>query len=439
MEYILLAILCCTLILVSILLVLLIRVQREQHALASAQQARDAALEGLSKDLSNALAVLQAQRNDLNALQQALKGDLSALRVEQNSTMQASLGTFASSLGSEQKRSASLMEERLTNFERSNTQKLEEIRLTMERRISAMQEDNGKRLSEMQAVVDEKLQKTLESRMSESFKQVSEQLEKVYVGLGEMRSVAQGVGDLKKVLTNVKQRGILGEIQLGAILEEILPHEQYETNVATKAGSRDVVEYAIKLPGDGGSPVYLPIDSKFPGDSYQALLDAREAASPEAVKAAQAQLVARIKMEAKDIRNKYIDPPHTTDFAILFLPFEGLYAEAVNLGLIEELAGSAYRINLTGPSTMAAFLNSLQMGFRTLAIQKRSGEVWQILGAVKTEFEKFGDVLEGSQRKLEQVHGDLDKLIGTRTKAIRRKLRDVEQVDGIIEAKLLDE
>lgn len=328
-------------------------------------------------------------------------------------------------------------EDRISSLEQSNEQKLEAIRQTMERRLSAIQTENAEKLSEMQKVVDEKLQHSLETRISESFKLVSNQLEQVYKGLGEMQSVASGVNDLKKVLSNVKTRGILGETQLGAILSEMLSPEQFERDIATKKDSRDRVEFAIRLPGDGETPVYLPIDAKFPGETFAALQDAYESGDPERVTAAAKMLEVRLKTEAKDIRDKYIDPPHTTDFGILFLPFEGLYAEAVNRGLIEELQRT-YRVNVTGPSTMAAFLNSLQMGFRTLAIQKRSGEVWQVLGAVKTEFEKFGDILENSQKKLRQVNDELDTLIGVRSRAITRKLKDVERLDTPDANRLLD-
>jgi DNA recombination protein RmuC len=328
-------------------------------------------------------------------------------------------------------------EDRISSLEKSNEEKLEAIRQTMERRLSAIQTENAEKLSEMQKVVDEKLQKTLESRISESFKVVSTQLEQVYKGLGEMQAVAAGVTDLKKVLSNVKTRGILGEAQLSAILSEILSPEQYAVDTATKPGSRDRVEFAIRLPGDGDEPVLLPIDAKFPGETFSQLQDAYDSGDPEQIAAAAKMLEIRLKAEAKDIRDKYIDPPHTTDFGILFLPFEGLYAEAVNRGFIEELQRT-YRINVTGPSTMAAFLNSLQMGFRTLAIQKRSSEVWQVLGAVKTEFEKFGDILDRSQQKLRQVNDDLDTLIGTRTRAINRKLKDVERLDAPEAERLLD-
>ncbi|MBR6039208.1 MAG: DNA recombination protein RmuC [Clostridia bacterium] len=328
-------------------------------------------------------------------------------------------------------------EDRISSLERANEEKLEAIRQTMERRLSAMQTENAEKLESMQKVVDEKLEKTLESRITESFRLVSNQLEQVYKGLGEMQTVAQGVTDLKKVLSNVKARGILGEAQLGAILSEILSPDQYECDVATIPGSRERVEFAIRLPGDGETPVLLPIDAKFPGETYAQLMDAYDSGDPERIGSAAKMLEIRLKAEAKDIRDKYVDPPHTTDFGILFLPFEGLYAEAVNRGMIEELQRT-YRINVTGPSTMAAFLNSLQMGFRTLAIQKRSGEVWQVLGAVKTEFEKFGDILESSQRKLRQVNDELDTLIGTRTRAITRKLKDVERLDAPDAGKLLD-
>lgn len=332
----------------------------------------------------------------------------------------------------------SSMEQRISSLEQSNAQRLSDIRNTMEDRLTKLQQQQGEKLTEMQNIVDEKLQKTLETRITQSFRMVSEQLEQVYKGLGEMQAVASGVTDLKKVLSNVKTRGILGEVQLGAILQEILSPEQYETNIATKKGSRDVVEYAIRLPGDGDTPVYLPIDSKFPGDAYAALQDAYESGNAEEVRLAAATLMARIKSEAKDIQTKYVDPPNTTEFAILFLPFEGLYAEAVNRGLVEELQRS-YRVNLAGPSTMAALLNSLQMGFRTLAIQKRSGEVWQVLGAVKTEFEKFGDVLEKSQVRVKQLGDELEQLVGTRTRAINRKLRDVERLDTDQTNRLLGE
>ncbi|MDD3401340.1 MAG: DNA recombination protein RmuC [Eubacteriales bacterium] len=365
------------------------------------------------------IVLLQRKKNDAS--------ELSALRTEVLN------GVNNSVLGMTQ-----IIEGRLNSSEQLNEQKLDAIRLTMERNLVNLQQENDKRLKEMQAIVDEKMQKTLKNEVSQSFRLVNEQLEKVYKGLGEMQSVAVGVSDLKKVLSNVKTRGILGEIQLGAILEEMLSREQYETNVITKKGSSDRVEYAVKLPGENGDYVYLPIDAKFPGDLYSDLQDAYADGSPEKINAASAKLVARIKQEAKDIRSKYIDPPATTEFAILFLPFEGLYAEAVNRGMVEELRRN-HHISLAGPSTMAALLNSLQMGFKTLAIQKRSSEVWKILGAVKAEFEQFGAILESSQSRLNKVNEELDKLIGTRTRAITRKLKDVERLESSEAERLLNE
>ncbi|MBQ3068947.1 MAG: DNA recombination protein RmuC [Clostridia bacterium] len=330
------------------------------------------------------------------------------------------------------------MEQRLRTMETMNEQKLEAIRVSMEQRLQYLQEENNRRLDEMRRTVDEKLQKTLEDTMTQSFRLVNERLEQVYKGLGEMQTLASGVGDLKKVLSNVKTRGILGEIQLGAILEEILAPEQYEMNVVTVPSSTAVVEFAVRLPGADGEQVYLPIDSKFPADAYTALQEAYDSGSAEAVNAAAAVLMTRIKGFAKDIRDKYIEPPYTTDFAIMFLPFEGLYAEAVNRGLVEILQRE-YKVNLAGPSTMAALLNSLQMGFRTLAIQKQSGEVWKLLGAVRTEFDKFGDILSATQTRLEQAHKELDKLVGVRTRAIQRRLRDVERLDAAEAAGYLEE
>lgn len=330
------------------------------------------------------------------------------------------------------------MEQRLRTMESMNEQKLEAIRVSMEQRLQYLQEDNNRRLDEMRKTVDEKLQKTLEDTMTQSFRLVNERLEQVYKGLGEMQTLANGVGDLKKVLSNVKTRGILGEIQLGAILEEILAPEQYDTNVATVPGSSAVVEFAVKLPGTDGEQVYLPIDSKFPADAYTALQEAYDSGQPELVTAAASMLMTRLKSFAKDIRGKYIEPPYTTDFAIMFLPFEGLYAEAVSRGLVEILQRD-YKVNLAGPSTMAALLNSLQMGFRTLAIQKQSGEVWKLLGAVRTEFDKFGDILQMTQTRLEQANKELDKLVGVRTRAIRRRLREVERLDAAEAASVLEE
>lgn len=320
------------------------------------------------------------------------------------------------------------LEQRLHSFSADNVQSLENIRCSVDEKLESIRRENLRQLDEMRQTVDEKLQKTLEEKMNKSFSLVNERLEQVYKGLGEMQTLAVGVGDLKKVLSNVKTRGILGEIQLGAILSEILTKEQYEENIATKKGSKNVVEFAIKLPSDGAGTVYLPVDSKFPGDTYSALRDAVESCDKQRIESAQKALVQRIKGEAKDIHDKYIDPPNTTEFAIMFLPFEGLYSEVVNMGLVEVLQRE-YKVNIAGPSTMAALLNSLQMGFKTLAVQKRSAEVWKILGGVKTEFDKFNDVLVMTQQRLDQANKELDKLVGVRTRQIQRQLKDVESVN----------
>lgn len=308
-------------------------------------------------------------------------------------------------------------------------QKLESIRNTMEVRLNAMQAVTDRRLGEMRQTVDEKLQKTLEDRLQKSFGLVSQQLELVYKGLGEMRTLAAGVGDLKKVLSNVKTRGILGEVQLGAILEQILSPGQYAENVATVPGSAERVEFAVKLPGGEGGPVWLPIDAKFPQDAYAALLAAYDAADKAAVEAAAKELDKRVRGFGKDIRDKYLAPGHTTDFGVMFLPVEGLYAEVVRRGTAERLQRE-YKIVVAGPTTMAALLNSLQMGFKTLAIQKRSSEVWQVLGSVKAEFDTFGQALAQAQNRLNQASSELENLVGVRTRQIQRKLQQVTLLPG---------
>ena len=381
----------------------------------------------------------QAQRSqceELTALRRAMDGALSSLRQELSAHGAVLRLLAGQPARREPAARGGAVGAALQTFEAGNEQKLEAIRETIERRLTRLQADNNEKLDQMRVVVDEKLQQTLESKMSQSFRLVSERLEQVYKGLGEMQSLAAGVGDLKRVLSGVKTRGILGEIQLGAILEEILSPEQYDKNVATRPRSAERVEYAVRLPGDDGAPVYLPIDSKFPGDAYANLLDAYDSGSPERVHAAVTALTAQLKKEARDIRDKYVAPPHTTEFAVMFLPFEGLYAEAVNRGLVEELQRS-YRISIAGPSTMAALLNSLQMGFRTVALQKRSSEVWQVLGAVRTEFDKFGATLERTQKRLDDAHRELDELVGTRTRQIQRKLRSVERMDDAAAARAL--
>lgn len=322
------------------------------------------------------------------------------------------------------------LDKRMADFAVQNELKLEGMRAMMESRLSAMREDNARQLDRMRQTVDEKLEKTLTERVGQSFKLVNERLEQVYKGLGEMQTIAAGVGDLKKVLSNVKTRGVLGEVQLGAILQEILPPEQYAANVATRPGSANVVEYAIRLPGADTGTVWLPVDAKFPADAYARLCDAYDTGDKALIAQAGTELEQRVKLFAKDIHDKYIEPPQTTEFGVMFLPFEGLYAEVVRRGLLETLQRT-YKVTVAGPATMAALLNSLQMGFRTLAIQKRSGEVWQVLGAVKTEFEKFAGVLANTQQRLEQANHELDQLVGVRTRQIRRKLKDVAALPDV--------
>ena len=319
-----------------------------------------------------------------------------------------------------------MMETRLKNLEDSNAVRMDSVRGAVVQGLNTIRADN-KKLDEIRGTVEEKLQDTLQQRINDSFKTVSAQLEQVYKGLGEMQNLAADVGSLKQVLSGVKTRGILGEVQLGAILEQILAPGQYACNVATVPGSANRVEYAVKLPGQSGT-VWLPIDAKFPGDTYAHLQAAQERGDAAAVAAMRKALNNVLRAEAKDIHDKYIEVPYTTSFGILFLPFEGLYAEVVSSG-VTELLQREYQITVAGPSTMAALLNALQMGFRTLAIQKRSGEVWTILGAVKTEFEKFGAGLQQMQRHLNQTGSDLEELIGPRSRAITRKLESVQQLD----------
>lgn len=356
---------------------------------------------------------------------------MSNQRQELSSQMQNTVKTMGDMISSSQAEKMTQLEERIKTFSLENEQKLENIRHSVEKRLEYLQNDNNRQLEEMRKTVDEKLQKTLEDKMNQSFSLVNERLEQVYKGLGEMQNLAVGVGDLKKVLSNVKTRGILGEIQLGGILSEILSPEQYDENVATKKGSKNVVEFAIKLPAEDDGYIYLPIDSKFPGDTYASLRDAIEVGDKVQIDAAAKQLIATIKSEAKDIRDKYIDPPNTTEFAIMFLPFEGLYSEVVNRGLVEVLQRE-YKVNIAGPSTMAALLNSLQMGFKTLAVQKRSAEVWEVLGGVKQEFDKFNDVLVATQQRLDQANKELDKLVGVRTRQIQRKLKNIQSPTNVI-------
>lgn len=363
-------------------------------------------------------------------LPRELREEMYRSRQETIGMVQSSVKNMGDMLSQAQRESMELQSRRLSElnkqFARTSMdieQRLENIRISMEKKVSNMTEENNRQLAEMRNTVDEKLQKTLEERIGRSFRQVSESLQQVTRGLGEMQNLAAGVGDLKKILSNVKTRGIVGEIQLGAILQQILSPEQYEENIAVKGGS-ERVEYAVKFPGEGDRPVYLPIDSKFPGDAYLNLQDAYDTGDRQLIKIATDNLRNAVIKAAKDIRSKYIQPPQTTEFAILFLPFEGLYAEVLRLGIVESLQRD-YRINIAGPTTMAAMLNSFQMGFKSIALQRRSGEVWDTLAKVRTEFEKFGNVLVKTQTKMEQAQKDLETLVGVRTRGIQRALKNV--------------
>lgn len=356
-------------------------------------------------------------------------------REEQSQSLARLAATLAdrlTQLGSLQAQQLDVFAQQLARLTQSNDARSEQLRQAVETRLLAIQNDNAAKLEEMRKTVDEKLHATLEQRLGDSFKLVSERLEQVHRGLGEMQTLAIGVGDLKKVLSNVKTRGTWGEVQLAALLEQVLTVEQYEKNVATRPQSSERVEFAIRLPGRenaaasaGKHPVWLPIDAKFPLEDYQRLVEAQERADPAALELAGRALEMRLRDEAKTIREKYIEPPYTTDFAILYLPTEGLYAEVLRRpGLVDALQRDS-RVSIAGPTTLAALLNSLQMGFRTLAIEQRSSEVWSVLGAVKTEFGKFGEALDATRKKLEQATRSIDAA-GVRTRQIERKLKGVE-------------
>ena len=357
---------------------------------------------------------------DEKKLREETEGVKNALRAETES-IRAALNREIGQLRGEQTSELSKTREELNaGFER--------IRASVEKKLQDIQRSNEQKLEDMRKTVDEKLHKTLETRLGESFKTVSERLEQVHKGLGEMQNLAQGVGDLKKALTNVKVRGGFGEIQLERLLEEVFAPGQYEKNFSPK-NNREQVEFALKLPNkEEGTPLYLPIDSKFPHEGYERLQEAYNIGDPSAVQAAQKELAKTIRQFAKDVKDKYIEPPLTTDFAILFLPTEGLYAEVLRIpGLVEELQ-TKFQINVTGPTTLLALLNALQVGFKTLAIEKRSGEVWEILGAVKREFETFGGVLEKTQDRIRQAGEEMEKLVGARTRQILRRLKTIESL-----------
>ncbi|MCK4916790.1 MAG: DNA recombination protein RmuC [Candidatus Omnitrophica bacterium] len=356
-------------------------------------------------------------------------------------TFQESVLTRIKETENSQKNQLDTLLKQLISLTQINDNKLEKIRETMQERIKSLQDENTKKLDEMRIIVDEKLHATLEKRLGESFKLVSERLESVYKGLGEMRTLTTSVDDLRKVFANVKTRGGWGEVQLGSLLEQMLTPDQYEKNVATKKGSNNRVEFAIKLPGqskDKNKIVWLPIDAKFPQEDYQRLLEFQEQANPEMTEKAAKQLEIRIKSEAKDIKDKYLNPPDTTDFGILFLPAEGLYAEILRRPGLCEILQRDYRIIVSGPTTFAALLNSLQMGFRTLAIEKRSSEVWNLLGAVKTEFIKFGAILDKTKLKLTQAVNAIDDA-SSKSRNIQKKLKKVQELPVEKETVLIKE
>ena len=402
----------------ALLVWVLLRVQALYRATNGGDmRARLEAISAQNERLERELRTELAQARTESAQQAQLgRGELATALSRFTQELQTQLGTIAQ-----------LQNERLSALTQSNELRLEAVRATVEQRLDLMRSDNAQKLEHIRATVDEKLHATLELRLGTSFKLVSDRLEQVHKGLGEMQSLAAGVGDLKKVLTNVKSRGGWGEVQLGALLEEMLSPAQFSRNVATRPGSQERVEYAIKFPGRGedGVPCWLPIDAKFPLEDYQRLQDAIERADIGAVDVSRKALEDFFKTEARKIRDKYIEPPHTTDFAILFVPTEGLYAEAVARPGLADAIQRDYRVMLAGPMNLGAFLNSLQLGFRTLAIEKRSTEVWRVLGAVKTEFGKFAEILAKTKDKLDAVGKTLDEA-GKKSGTIARKLRDVE-------------
>ena len=399
-------------IILSVYLTLNLRVQKNQGL---KERIRDL----LSKELKE-------NRTELTSSLRDNREEMSKGIDNLTSKLEEKLTTIAETIKSNAKEDREQLSQSLKDFNELHKQKFNEMTLKQEKLI----ETTNERLEKMRETVDEKLHKTLEERLGRSFKLVSERLEAVQKGLGEMQNLASGVGDLKKVLSNVKTRGVLGEIQLGNILEQIMAPEQYDQNVKTKSGSDAHVEFAIKLPGKdvSGKEVYLPIDAKFPQEDFIRLQGAYDIGDPVAIEKANKDLMRSIKNFAKDIRDKYIDPPNTTDFGIMFLPVEGLFAEVARQPEMITMLQRDYKIIVTGPTTLAAMLNSLQMGFKTLAIQKRSSEVWKILGAVKTEFGKFGGVLEKAQKKITEANNELDTLVGTRTRMMFSKLKGVEEL-----------
>lgn len=422
----------------GLLLVLLLR-RSDGQKRQMEQQAQDARHQALLSHVTTRTEVLASDlRRDLddssrNARQELaqnlaiFQGTLVQQAAEATRTQNTQIDAFGQQLALLQKTLSDTLSSQLANLSESNARRVSEVRETLERQLTQLQASNTAKLEEMRVTVDEKLQSTLQARLGESFKQVADRLEQVHKGLGEMQSLAQGVGDLKHLLSNVKTRGIFGEAQLQSLLEQVLVPDQYAVQVATRPGSKNVVDFAIRLPGksDSGEPLWLPIDAKFPNEDYERLLEAQGRSDAVAADAAARALEQRIRLEARSISEKYLEPPYTTDFAILFLPTEGLYAEVLRRPGLMEFLQRDCRVALAGPTTLLAILNSLQMGFRTLALEKRSSEVWQVLGAVKTEFTKFGDVLAKVKNQTETVLRTIDSA-QTRSRAMGRALKQVE-------------
>ena len=399
-----------------------------RQTLLNQLQQTTARVERVESELRREMA--DGSRTARQELQQTLatfQETLTSQGAEATRTQNAQIDAFAQQLVQLRGTLGDTLTRQLQDLSEANSRRLAEVRATLEAQLMQLQQGNAAKLDEMRATVDEKLQSTLQARLGESFKQVADRLEQVHKGLGEMQTLAQGVGDLKHLLTNVKTRGMFGEAQLAALLEQVFAPDQYATQVMTKPGSRFTVDFAIKLPGrsDDGAPCWLPIDAKFPNEDYERLLDAQQRADADGAEMAARGLEQRIQLEAKSMADKYLEPPHTTDFAILFLPTEGLYAEVLRRPGLMEVLQREYRVTLAGPTTLLAMLNSLQMGFRTLALEKRSSEVWQVLGAVKTEFGKFGDVLASVKSQTQTVLNTLDSA-ETRSRAMGRALKAVE-------------
>ena len=452
---------CALLLLAALMIPLFVKMARQKRFLENRMYQIETSLRDNIADFRDANgAERAADRDEMNRNLRGMNDSIVSVIGEMSRTQQQQLDSFggqirATSRADEERleRMSRSIDEKLQDYDRQmtrvtrtldeklavNEQRLNEMRKTLDETMVRLQGENEKKLEQIRVTVDEKLNSTLDKRLGESFRTVSERLEQVYKGLGEMQNLAAGVGDLKKVLTNVKTRGVWGEVQLASLLEQYLAPGQYDVNVAVKPGSAERVEFAVRLPGrgDGDQVVYLPIDSKFPMEDYRRLMDASEAGDKDGTDAATAALVAAIKNEARRIHSKYIDPPHTTDFAIMFLPVEGLYAEVLRQNGIVEWLQNEYRIVVTGPTTLLALLNSLQMGFRTIAIEKRSSEVWELLGAVKTEFGKFAVLLDKTQKRLRMASDSIEDA-ARKTRTIQRKLSGVQALSEPDSKRLID-